>query len=300
MGNPRLYNSFRQQGCTPEKSVRRKTMFRIGEFSKLCGLSLDTLYHYDNRNILKPSKIDKVNGYRYYEAAQLVTVNKIRALKDSGFTLDEIAEVLRSNLPVSSLIELLERKSLMLEEELDRENRRLERLRTNIFIIKNGGIPLMNEITIKSIEPILIASILKTFHKSKFDEELTTMWKEVNDYIDLKGGKRTLPCMMIYHIGWGEMDSSETLEVEVVEPVTKKIEGNEVVKVYELATVEKMACVIHKGSFTTIDKSSKALFNWIKQNGYTKIGPMKEIYHKGEWMTSDPEEYVTEIQVAIL
>ena len=300
MGNPRLYNSFRQQGCTPEKSVRRKTMFRIGEFSKLCGLSLDTLYHYDNRNILKPSKIDKVNGYRYYEAAQLVTVNKIRALKDSGFTLDEIAEVLRSNLPVSSLIELLERKSLMLEEELDRENRRLERLRTNIFIIKNGGIPLMNEITIKSIEPILIASIRKTFHKSKFDEELTTMWKEVNDYIDLKGGKRTLPCMMIYHIGWGEMDSSETLEVEVVEPVTKKIEGNEVVKVYELATVEKMACVIHKGSFTTIDKSSKALFNWIKQNGYTKIGPMKEIYHKGEWMTSDPEEYVTEIQVAIL
>ena len=300
MGNPRLYNSFRQQGCTPKKSVRRKNMFRIGEFSKLCGLSLDTLYHYDNRNILKPSIIDKVNGYRYYEAAQLVTVNKIRALKDSGFTLDEIGEVLRSNLPVSSLIELLERKSLMLVEELDRENRRLDRLRTNIFLIKNGGIPLMNEITIKSIEPILIASIRKTFHKSKFDEELTTMWKEVNDYIDLKGGKRTLPCMMIYHIGWGEMDSSETLEVEVVEPVTKKIEGNEVVKVYELATVEKMACVIHKGSFTTIDKSSKALFNWIKQNGYTKIGPMKEIYHKGEWMTSDPEEYVTEIQVAIL
>ncbi|MHB8130406.1 MAG: MerR family transcriptional regulator [Mobilitalea sp.] len=274
-------------------------MFRIGEFSKLCGLSIDTLYHYEKMKLLVPSQIDKFSGYRYYEAKQLVTVNKIMALKDSDFTLEEIAKVLNNNLPLPSLIELLESKSIILEEELNSEINRLERLRTNIFLIKNGGIPQMNEITIKRVEPILMATIRENFHSSKFDEELTTMWSEVNEYINSKGGKRTIPCMMLYHTGWGDMDSTSTLEVEVSEPITKSFEGNEKVKVYELAAEEKMACIVHKGPFSTIYKTNEALFTWIKQNGYVRKGPMREIYHKGDWATSDLEEYITELQIPI-
>ena len=274
-------------------------MFRIGEFSKLSGLSIDTLYHYEKMKLLVPSRIDKFTGYRYYEANQLVTVNKIIALKDSDFTLEEISNVLNKNLPISALIELLEIKSLVLEEEVNKELNRLERLRTNIFLIKNGGIPQMNEITIKKVEPILMATIRKSFPSSKFDEELETMWGEVNDYIEEQGGKRTIPCMMLYHINWNEMDETKTLDVEVSEPITKSFQGNDKVKVYELAAVEKMACIVHKGPFSTIYKANEALFEWIKQNGYKKNGPLREIYHKGDWATSDPEEYITEIQIPV-
>ena len=274
-------------------------MFRIGEFSKLSGLSIDTLYHYEKMKLLVPSRIDKFTGYRYYEANQLVTVNKIIALKDSDFTLEEISNVLNKNLPISALIELLEIKSLVLEEEVNKELNRLERLRTNIFLIKNGGIPQMNEITIKKVEPILMATIRKSFPSSKFDEELETMWGEVNDYIEELGGKRTIPCMMLYHINWNEMDETKTLDVEVSEPITKSFQGNDKVKVYELAAVEKMACIVHKGPFSTIYKANEALFEWIKQNGYKKNGPLREIYHKGDWATSDPEEYITEIQIPV-
>lgn len=274
-------------------------MFRIGEFSKLCGLSIDTLYHYEKMKLLIPSQIDKFTGYRNYEAKQLVTVNKIMALKDSDFTLDEIATVLNKNIPLPSLIELLESKSLVLEEELYKEINRLDRLRTNIFLIKNGGIPQMNEITIKRVEPILIASIRKAFHKNKFDEELETMWAKVNEYIDSKGGKRTIPCMMIYHLGWWELDETSNLEVEIVEPITKSFEGDNVVSIYELPAVEKMVCIIHKGPFSTIHKTNAALFDWISQNGYKKNGPIREIYHKGEWATKDTNEYITELQVSI-
>ncbi|MDF2942814.1 MAG: transcriptional regulator [Herbinix sp.] len=274
-------------------------MFRIGEFSKLSGLSIDTLYHYEKMNLLIPGKIDKFSGYRYYEANQLVTVNKIMALKDSDLSLEEIAVVLNQNLPISSLIELLENKSIILEEEVNNEINRLERLRTNIFLIKNGGIPIMNEITIKRVEPILIASIRKAFHSSKFDEELESMWGKVNEYIEIKGGKRTIPCMMLYHTGWWDMDESSTLEVEVVEPITKSFAGNELISIYELPAVEKMVCIVHKGPFTTMYKTNEALFDWIKQNGYKKNGPIREIYHKGEWITDDPNEYITELQVPI-
>jgi len=274
-------------------------MFRIGEFSKLSGLSIDTLYHYEKMKLLIPSQTDKFTGYRYYEAKKLVTVNKILALKDSDFTLEEITSVLNKNLPLTSLIELLENKSVILEEELNKEINRLERLRTNIFLIKNGGIPIMNEITIKKVEPILIASIRKAFHSTEFDEELESMWGKVNEYIELKGGKRTIPCMMLYHTGWGDMDETSTLEVEVAEPITKSFGGNELVSVYELPKVDKMVCIVHKGPFSTIGKTNEAIFDWIKQNGYKKNGPIREIYHRGEWITDDPNEYITELQVPI-
>ncbi len=274
-------------------------MYRIGEFSKLSGLSIDTLYHYDKMKILEPAMVDRFSGYRYYEASQLVTVNKIIALKDANFTLDEIASVLHRKLPLSTLIHLLEDKSLQLEDELNKEISRLERLRTNIFLIKNGGIPQMNEITIKSVEPIRIASIRRSFHSSKFDEELTDMWTKVNEYIDKMKGRRTIPCMMLYHTGWSEMDSTETLDVEVVEPISVSFAGNDQVKVYELPTVEKMVCIVHKGPFSTISGTYEALYDWIRQNGYKISGPLREIYHKGEWITDDPEEYITELQVPI-
>ena len=66
-------------------------MFKIGEFSNLSGLSINTLHHYNEIGILKPEQVDEFTGYRYYNALQLVTVNKIMALKDAGFSLSEIA-----------------------------------------------------------------------------------------------------------------------------------------------------------------------------------------------------------------
>jgi effector-binding domain-containing protein len=249
--------------------------------------------------ILEPAKVDYYTGYRYYEASQLVMVNKIMALKDANFSLEEIAAVLNKNLPLPSLISLLENKSLILEEELHKELNRLERLRTNIFLIKNGGIPQMNEITIKSVEPILIASIRRSFHSNQFDEELTDMWAKVNEHIDKMGGRRTIPCMMLYHRGWGDLDSTSTLEVEVVEPITKNLLESDMVKVYELPALTKMVCIVHKGSFSTISGTYEAIYDWIRQNGYKICGPLREIYHKGEWITEDPEEYITELQIPI-
>lgn len=83
-------------------------MYRIGEFSKLCGLSVDALYHYQKMEILIPNHVDKNTGYRYYEAKQLLTINKILALKDTDFTLEEIAEILHKTPSMYSLTELFE------------------------------------------------------------------------------------------------------------------------------------------------------------------------------------------------
>lgn len=140
-------------------------MFKIGEFSKLCGLSADTLYHYEKLKILVPTTVDKLTGYRYYDASQMMTVNKILALKDAGFALEEVNNIMNDDVSVPMLIEMLESKAVFLETTLSNEYNRLERLHTNIFLIKNGGISQMNEISIKKVEPIHVASIRKVFDK---------------------------------------------------------------------------------------------------------------------------------------
>lgn len=280
-------------------------MFRIGEFSKLCGLSADTLYHYEKQKILIPMSIDKFTGYRYYDASQIVTVNKILALKDAGFSLIEISNLIKDETPVRLLLEMLENKAQLLASTLEEEYNRLERLHRNIFLIKNGGIPQMNEIIIKTVEPILVASTRKVFAKNSFDENLEQMWPKVNNYIDEKGIKRTIPCLMLYHSGWWDMKQwniiydEQTLDVEVVEPVTKYFEGNGEVQVYELPKIEKMACIVHHGPFSTIAETFDTLFEWIRQNNYVADGPIREIYHKGDWATDNPNEYITELQIPI-
>lgn len=63
----------------------------------------------------------------------------------------------------------------------------------------------MNEIIIKTVEPILVASTRKVFTKNSFDENLELMWPTVNNYINEKGIKRTIPCLMLYHSGWRDL-----------------------------------------------------------------------------------------------
>lgn len=280
-------------------------MYRIGAFSKLSGVTADTLYHYEKLKILVPLAVDQFTGYRYYDASQMITVNKILALKDAGFSLEEIASILNEDMSTPRLLEMLENKAQLLETTLSEEHNRLERLHTNIFLIKNGGIPQMREVTIKKVEPILIASTRKVFSKKDFDENLEKMWPTVNKCIEENGVKRTVPCLMLYHSGWWDltqrnlMYDEQTLDVEVAEPVTKRFAGNGEVQVYALPLVEKMACIVHNGSFATINKTFDMLFEWIQQNNYLANGPVREIYHKGDWATDNPEEYVTEMQIPI-
>lgn len=69
-------------------------MLKIGDFSKLTRVSIRMLRHYDEINLLKPVEIDPFTGYRYYSEEQLPVACRITALKDMGFGLAAIREML--------------------------------------------------------------------------------------------------------------------------------------------------------------------------------------------------------------
>ncbi|MBW4696406.1 MAG: MerR family transcriptional regulator [Aphanocapsa lilacina HA4352-LM1] len=66
-------------------------MLQIGQFARLGRVSVKTLRHYDEIGLLRPSHIDRQSGYRFYAAAQLVTLARILQLKELGLPLAAIA-----------------------------------------------------------------------------------------------------------------------------------------------------------------------------------------------------------------
>jgi len=69
-------------------------MIKIGDFARLSQVSIVTLRHYDEIGLLTPVAVDTATGYRYYAVAQLTRLNRILALKDLGFSLEQIDQLL--------------------------------------------------------------------------------------------------------------------------------------------------------------------------------------------------------------
>ena len=99
-------------------------MLRIGTFARLSGVSVKALRYYDSISLLQPAHVDDGTGYRSYDAAQLATARRITALKELGFTLDEIAIALQSG----ELRERMIAKRELLRNELAATRERLRRI----------------------------------------------------------------------------------------------------------------------------------------------------------------------------
>lgn len=71
-----------------------KKYLRSGELAALIGVSRDTLRHYEKKGVLSPPSRSRA-GYRLYPATAIKRVQLIRQAIHIGFTLDELAQILR-------------------------------------------------------------------------------------------------------------------------------------------------------------------------------------------------------------
>lgn len=67
----------------------------IGSLSKLSGVSVRALHHYDQIGLLQPSEVAK-SGYRYYDDAAIERLWQIMFYRELEFPLNEIGEILSS------------------------------------------------------------------------------------------------------------------------------------------------------------------------------------------------------------
>ena len=111
-----------------------KKILRIGEFSQINQISIQTLRFYDQIGLLKPYKVDPETNYRYYHINQSSLVDSIQYLRQLNFSLEDIKEILsdKDHFQLHQLIE--ERYQRLLEEK---EN--LEKQIQEIEIFRSGA-----------------------------------------------------------------------------------------------------------------------------------------------------------------
>ena len=113
-------------------------MIRIGDFSKLSRVSVKALRYYDEMGLLKPVSVDRFTGYRLYEYSQLSALNRILALKELGFSLEEIGRLLDDGLSVEQMRGMLKLRETEARQRVREETERLERIESRLRANRTG------------------------------------------------------------------------------------------------------------------------------------------------------------------
>ena len=268
-------------------------MIKIGDFSKLSLVSVRTLRYYEEMRLLKPVEVDRFTGYRYYSVDQLPRLNRILALKDLGFSLEQIAQLLDEGLPPDQMRGMLRMKQAEIRQQAEDEQARLARVEARLRQIEQEGKMPTHEVVIKKIEPQLVAAIRRVVPSY---EGIGQLLGETFAHVGQQGGRPAGPPLAIYHDPeFRERDA----DVETAVPLASPLPSSERATVRELPGTERMACVIHQGSYESVSEAYNTLMAWIGSNGYRIAGPCREVYLRGPESGSDASSYVTEVQVPV-
>src|SRR5690606_8934828 len=134
-------------------------MFTIGDFARIGSVSVRMLRHYDALGLLTPARVNPSTGYRHYEAGQLSRLNRIIALKDLGFTLRQVGEILDEKVPVEQLQGMLRLRRAELEHEAVDARTRLARVEARLALIESEGRWPDGEVVVKELPAIRVAEL---------------------------------------------------------------------------------------------------------------------------------------------
>lgn len=262
--------------------------YRIGVFAQMNRVTIKTLRHYDEIGLLKPEFVDDTNGYRYYTSKQLPHLHQIIALKDIGFSLEEIHAILQGG---NEQLYLQKKKHQLLKE--------ISHMTDRIASIESY---LMKEDTRKPAHVILkpLPAVTIAYMSVRLSG-----YAQLFDFMPAMGVEMENAececvepdyCFTMYcDEGYKEND----IQVEICQAVVEEKPSHGNLKFKQLPPVEMAACVLHKGPYETLPQSYEAIVRYIEENGYEIIGYQRESYIDGIWNKDDPSLWLTEIQFPI-
>jgi DNA-binding transcriptional MerR regulator len=259
-------------------------MFQIGEFSRIAGVTVDTLRHYDALGLLKPEKVDLSTGYRYYSARQLKPLNRVLALKEVGFSLEEVARILREEPTSDELRGMLKAQLARTEQELQTARQRQERILARLNILTLEDQMPAYEVTLKPVEPLTIAAVREVVPTI---EQMPQRCSQMFDTIEQWLRNNNLPIGPALTIYYNEGFTRENIDTECafiipgIEILPSKQYGKVIMR--QMEEVPLTASTIVTDDFYkkagALLPAYDALANWIEVNGYRIAGPPRELFY---------------------
>ena len=273
--------------------MREKTKLKIGEFSRLMQVTVKTLRHYEQKELLIPDEVDEWTGYRYYSTEQMLKLNSIRQLQKLGFTLEEIRE-LYDNESHAPSIEQLSKKI----EDTERQLKQLIARRSQLldWMDSRKKIKIMEKFSIESLPEVIVAT-----HREVIPDYATLGLLCVNTIgpeMQRLGCKCPPPgyCFTIEH---NKEYSPSDIDIEYCEQVEEKGTDSSIIQFKQLDAVPKALCMKHVGPYERFYESFTEAFAYMEQHGYRIAGHPRTCYIDGAWNQEDPEKWLSIIQIPI-
>lgn len=248
------------------------------------------LRHYDEIGLLAPCHTDRFTGYRYYNEDQLPRAGRINALKEMGFGLCAISDILKKYEEPEELRNYLMLKRAETEEEAQKAGRRLLLLETAIQRLGKDGTALKYDVIRKELPGRTVASVRQII--PAYDQE-AILWKTLMEETASMEIKPSSPCytLAVFHdSGYKESD----VDVEIQKSVEGSYPDTEHV-VFKKVPPIQMASATYQGSYDQITEVNRAVAEWVLDNGYEFNGNSFCIYHVSPYETQNPDELVTEV-----
>jgi DNA-binding transcriptional MerR regulator len=277
-------------------------MLRIGDFAKIARVSVKTLHHYDEIGLLKPELIHHATGYRSYSIEQLPRLNRILALKDLGFTLNQIRSVLNENFSRPDILSMLRVKEEQLANLIQGEQERLERVKVRLRQIEREDTRRDYDILVKPVEPQTIASTRRILPiTNDLSRQCMELAIDVYAWVKRAGGSISGKWCSIYY-ETAHDSRNERIDIELAVEVERSLLAKSAqypsdrVAAYELPGAGTMACLLHHGHYDGLWDAHVALMSWIEASGYCSAGPLRCAYLRDP---GDEGEALSELQIPI-
>ncbi|MEG0376999.1 MAG: MerR family transcriptional regulator [Eubacterium sp.] len=269
-------------------------MLKIGDFSKLSRISIRMLRHYDEIDLLTPMETDNFTGYRYYSEAQLPMAGRIVALKNMGFGLSTVAEIMKSYDNKAMLSHFLAMKQAEVQREAEETKHRLLLLETAIKRLREDETMMKYDVALKTMPERSVASVRQVIPAYDREGILWDIMMQETARLKVQQGDPCYTLAIFHDEGYKEGD----VDVEVQMTVRGTYQNTENV-VFKTEPAMEIASATYKGSYEQLTLVHQAVANWVNDNGYTFDGMMFCIYHVSPNETKNPEELVTEVCYAV-
>jgi DNA-binding transcriptional MerR regulator len=278
-------------------------MFSIGEFARLGDVSVRTLRHYDEIGLLRPATVDPDTGYRGYSAAQLGQINRIMALKELGFSLTQVRQLL-DGVTLDSLRGMLLLRRAQLEHEMDQQKNLLLVIEARLHSIAREDDMPADDIVAKTIPAtgvVVIAGRAPGFGAANIVPVVNQLVERFDELRIHDRVKEAGPRIITYEQEHGE-DVIVLLALPVAEPPAELPEPAH----YRVLPEIEAAVAVRSGPAATIFPMVYwDLARWIEERGYQPAtspgpGPGREVWVHDKDDLTDPGPQIFEIQLPFI
>ncbi|CAM5262109.1 MerR family transcriptional regulator [Streptomyces pharetrae] len=271
-------------------------MFTIGDFARHGRVSVRMLRHYDATGLLRPAHVDPASGYRYYTAAQLARLNRVIALKDLGFTLQQVGDILDERVSAEELRGMLRLRRAELETAMAAARARLVQVEARLRAIESEGHMPTNDVVIKSVPAVRVAELTATaesYEPEHIGPVVGPLYEELFRLLHAAGIPPTGPGVAYYE---DAPEGGGRIRVHAAVQVSAPL-GDGDFRVLDLPALDRAATVVHRGSMDAVLPTAQTLAHWIDANGYRTTGYPREVSLE---CPENRDDWVTELQAPVV